>query len=240
MSMGSSTFSTEGWDRDPRGPGPAARCRPHPGRTGAGRLAAGRGRGTMRRGGATLRDRGPTDGGRPGREGWHRRERAPGPDAPADRAGRPDGSPRRCARGGGGRGGPPRLHLRSEHDRRCHHGDPGRAPVVSPPAEQPLQCSGRAPARPHRGGVGHSRRFRAGAPRPTRAGASVRDQAAPGESGPMSIFQPVSFAARRAFWPSLPMARENWFSGTRARTSLPTSSTTVTEVTRAGERALAT
>ena len=84
------------------------------------------------------------------------------------------------------------------------------------------------------GGAGRVR------PVPHGAGASVRDQAAPEESGPMSIFQPVSFAARRAFWPSLPMARENWFSGTRARTSLPTSSTTVTEVTRAGERALAT
>jgi len=30
------------------------------------------------------------------------------------------------------------------------------------------------------------------------------------ESGWMSIFAPVSFAARRAFWPSLPMARDSW------------------------------
>jgi len=30
------------------------------------------------------------------------------------------------------------------------------------------------------------------------------------ESGWISIFAPVSFAARRAFWPSLPMASDNW------------------------------
>ena len=30
------------------------------------------------------------------------------------------------------------------------------------------------------------------------------------ESGWMSIFAPVSFAARRAFWPSLPIASESW------------------------------
>ncbi|MDQ1576258.1 MAG: hypothetical protein QOH55_1408, partial [Microbacteriaceae bacterium] len=30
------------------------------------------------------------------------------------------------------------------------------------------------------------------------------------ESGWMSIFAPVSFAARRAFWPSLPIARDSW------------------------------
>ena len=32
----------------------------------------------------------------------------------------------------------------------------------------------------------------------------------------MSIRQPVSFAASRAFWPSLPIASESWFSGTWA------------------------
>jgi len=30
------------------------------------------------------------------------------------------------------------------------------------------------------------------------------------ESGWMSIRAPVSFAARRAFWPSLPMASDSW------------------------------
>ena len=33
----------------------------------------------------------------------------------------------------------------------------------------------------------------------------------------MSIFQPVSLAARRAFCPSLPMAKESWLSGTMTR-----------------------
>ena len=37
----------------------------------------------------------------------------------------------------------------------------------------------------------------------------------------MSIFQPVSLAARRAFWPSLPMARDSWSSGTTTRQLLP-------------------
>ena len=33
-------------------------------------------------------------------------------------------------------------------------------------------------------------------------------------SGLMSIFQSVSFTARRAFWPSRPIASESWSSGT--------------------------
>ena len=46
----------------------------------------------------------------------------------------------------------------------------------------------------------------AGSP-PTRAGAQFDSRI---ESGWMSIFAPVSFAARRAFWPSLPIASESW------------------------------
>lgn len=33
----------------------------------------------------------------------------------------------------------------------------------------------------------------------------------------MSMRHPVSFAARRAFCPSLPIARDSWYSGTTAR-----------------------
>ena len=54
----------------------------------------------------------------------------------------------------------------------------------------------------------------------------------------MSIFQPVSLAARRAFWPSLPMARESWSSGTTTRQLLP-SSWMSTLTTSAGDRAAA-
>ena len=39
----------------------------------------------------------------------------------------------------------------------------------------------------------------------------------------MSILYPVSLAARRAFCPSLPMARESWSSGTTTRQLLPSS-----------------
>ena len=55
----------------------------------------------------------------------------------------------------------------------------------------------------------------------------------------MSTFQPVSFAARRAFWPSRPIASESWSSGTITVASLVSSSTR-TSRTRAGESALAT
>lgn len=200
MSMGSSTFSTWWWDRKPRGPGQGARCRPAPGRTGEGRPAAGRGRDMMRRGGATLRGRGPTCGGRLGLAGRRHRERAPGPDAPTVRAGPPDGSRRTCARGGGGRG-EPRLHLRSEHVRRPRRRCALRAPVASPPVEQPLQCSGSAQAGPHRGGVGHSRRRCADHLHPVSTDSALRQpcDCGSGVSVPMSIFHPVSFAARRAF-----------------------------------------
>ena len=54
----------------------------------------------------------------------------------------------------------------------------------------------------------------------------------------MSIFQPVSLAASRAFCPSLPMARESWSSGTTTRQALP-SSRTATLTTSAGDRAAA-
>ncbi len=55
----------------------------------------------------------------------------------------------------------------------------------------------------------------------------------------MSIFHPVSRAARRAFCPSRPMARESWSSGTITVASLVSSSTS-TSRTRAGESAFAT
>ena len=54
----------------------------------------------------------------------------------------------------------------------------------------------------------------------------------------ISIFQPVSLAASRAFWPSLPMARESWSSGTTTRQLLPSGSSS-TERTSAGDRAAA-
>ena len=54
----------------------------------------------------------------------------------------------------------------------------------------------------------------------------------------MSILKPVSLAASRAFWPSLPMARESWSSGTTTRQLLP-SGRGSTLITSAGERAAA-
>jgi hypothetical protein len=55
----------------------------------------------------------------------------------------------------------------------------------------------------------------------------------------MSTRQPVSRAARRAFWPSRPIASESWSSGTITVACLLASSTS-TSRTRAGESALAT
>src|SRR4051795_3597910 len=55
----------------------------------------------------------------------------------------------------------------------------------------------------------------------------------------MSTRQPVRRAARRAFSPSLPIARESWSSGTMTVACLASSSTS-TSRTRAGESALAT
>ena len=54
----------------------------------------------------------------------------------------------------------------------------------------------------------------------------------------ISIFQPVSLAARRAFCPSLPMAKESWLSGTTTRAAFSRSETN-TWITRAGLSALA-
>ena len=56
----------------------------------------------------------------------------------------------------------------------------------------------------------------------------------------MSIRQPVSRAASRAFWPSLPIASESWKSGTTTRAARALASTTVTETALAGDRALPT
>jgi len=52
-----------------------------------------------------------------------------------------------------------------------------------------------------------------GRPRPREAAAAAAGAQAPScssVSGRMSIFQPVRRAARRAFWPSLPIASESW------------------------------
>ncbi|MEY9942437.1 hypothetical protein ABH932_007226 [Streptacidiphilus sp. MAP5-52] len=68
--------------------------------------------------------------------------------------------------------------------------------------------------RPRRGGVGSgSRATRTSGPALRRCG-DRRGQApaasSPSVSGRMSIRHPVSRAARRAFWPSLPMASDSW------------------------------
>jgi hypothetical protein len=55
----------------------------------------------------------------------------------------------------------------------------------------------------------------------------------------MSIRHPVRRAARRAFWPSRPIASDSWSSGTITVACLPASSTS-TSRTRAGDSALAT
>ncbi len=55
----------------------------------------------------------------------------------------------------------------------------------------------------------------------------------------MSTRQPVSRAASRAFWPSRPMARESWKSGTMT-SATPVSSWMRTSLTLAGDSALAT
>ena len=55
----------------------------------------------------------------------------------------------------------------------------------------------------------------------------------------MSILYPVSRAASRAFCPSLPIARDNWSSGTTTRQLLPSPSS-VTLSTSAGASAAAT
>ena len=67
------------------------------------------------------------------------------------------------------------------------------------------------------------------APRDPASGASVSER--------MSMRQPVSLAASRAFCPSLPMARESWKSGTTTRAARAWTSTSVTERTCEGESA---
>src|SRR6267378_3279211 len=56
----------------------------------------------------------------------------------------------------------------------------------------------------------------------------------------ISIRQPVSRAANRAFCPSLPIASDSWKSGTTTRAARPDSSMTLTDTTLAGDSALAT
>ena len=52
--------------------------------------------------------------------------------------------------------------------------------------------------------------------------------------------QPVRRAARRAFWPSLPIASDSWKSGTTTRAERCSSEMISTEETRAGDSACAT
>ena len=52
-----------------------------------------------------------------------------------------------------------------------------------------------------------------------------------------SILARVNIAAKRAFCPSLPIANDNWYSGTNARTALMLASTRTALVTLAGLRA---
>ena len=54
----------------------------------------------------------------------------------------------------------------------------------------------------------------------------------------MSIFQPVNLAASLTFWPSLPIAKDNWLSSTTTLAALFSSSTIVTSITLAGLKAL--
>ena len=56
----------------------------------------------------------------------------------------------------------------------------------------------------------------------------------------MSIFQPVSFAASRTFWPFLPIASDSCRSSTTTSITRFSSSTMLTRWTRAGESALVT
>ena len=56
----------------------------------------------------------------------------------------------------------------------------------------------------------------------------------------MSIRQPVSLAARRTFWPFLPIASESWRSSTTTSTIASALSTSVTRCTLAGLMALVT
>jgi hypothetical protein len=55
----------------------------------------------------------------------------------------------------------------------------------------------------------------------------------------MSTRQPVRRAARRAFWPSLPMARLSWKSGT-ITVAVPVSTSIRTSFTFAGDSAFIT
>ncbi len=83
------------------------------------------------------------------------------------------------------------------------HGVAGEYTVDADNAEE-LRFRSR-PTTPHAGAYGLRGDFCSG--RFYRAHDPASDEAA---SDRMSIFQPVSRAASRAFWPSLPMASDNW------------------------------
>ena len=86
--------------------------------------------------------------------------------------------------------------------------------------------------------VGEDRGAAAAASPPPRSPSSC-SSSANSVSERMSIRQPVSRAASRAFWPSRPIASESWSSGTMTVAWLASSSTS-TSRTRAGLSALAT
>ncbi len=65
------------------------------------------------------------------------------------------------------------------------------------------------------------RGYRSAARGPAGAAPSGPSAAAPPSSERMSMRHPVSFAARRAFCPSLPIARESWKSGRRRARRVP-------------------
>jgi hypothetical protein len=84
---------------------------------------------------------------------------------------------------------------------------PAPAPLLSPRVSTPASATGPWPAPTHRAGMpsgedANGIRQPWGPCEPCEPATSV--------SGRMSMRQPVSLAARRAFWPSLPMARLSW------------------------------
>ena len=96
-------------------------------------------------------------------------------------------------------------------DDRVQVGAPAGQPVrrvghdSTVPGHHPQQLGRRgAPAAAH---AGADRRAQAGSSAGAAAGAGTASRVT---SGRMSIRQPVSRAARRAFWPSLPMASDSW------------------------------
>src|SRR5919112_2690848 len=128
------------------------------------------------------------------------------------------------------------------------------APVVDDDTQQ--VCLGRSLPASHAGADGRSRAEHGhGGPRSARDGGTddrgrvYRSTPVASTAGPpgacasserMSMRQPVSRAASRAFCPSLPIASDSWKSGTTTRAERAARSTISTELTRAGRSASAT